>query len=179
MSQLKEEVLHIAESVCDTLLDVKVSVRDCVRAPGSLLTSSGSSPSALPTDLARHVQTDLPKNEHTVSRQVRLKGGWNGSVKVECSEPLARHAASVTFGGAPQDATDDELNDVVGEIANMVGGNMKALMPGPTQLTLPETPLDLGDLGTDESSQAKKPSLVLQLEARGEPLTVSVYKDED
>lgn len=147
----EQDVLHIAETVCDTLLDVKVSV-----------------------------QAEPSKNaEASVSRQVRLKGGWNGSVKVECSEPLARHAASVTFGGAPQDATDDDLKDVVGEIANMVGGNMKALMPGPTQLTLPESPLELDEEESHEPTRTKRPSLVLQLEARGEPLTVSVCEDED
>jgi chemotaxis protein CheX len=34
-------------------------------------------------------------------------------------------------------ASPDDVRDALGELANMVGGNIKGLLPGPTQLSLP------------------------------------------
>jgi chemotaxis protein CheX len=38
---------------------------------------------------------------------------------------------------APDDVTQDDKRDVVAELANMVGGNFKSLLPGPVFLSLP------------------------------------------
>jgi chemotaxis protein CheX len=40
------------------------------------------------------------------------------------------------LGREPQG--EAELVDAIGEIANMTGGNVKALLPGPSVLSLPE-----------------------------------------
>jgi chemotaxis protein CheX len=37
----------------------------------------------------------------------------------------------------PPDAVDDDVRDVLGELANMIGGNMKAGMPAGVRLSMP------------------------------------------
>lgn len=68
---------------------------------------------------------------------VQITGDWNGAVMVECSERLARHATATMFGMEIDEVSDEDVNDTVGEIANMTGGNLKSLMPGACQLSLP------------------------------------------
>src|SRR4051794_26191707 len=68
---------------------------------------------------------------------VHITGSWCGSVAIELPEPFARIVAGAMFGNAPTDVADDEVVDVVGELANMTGGNVKALVEGDCSLSLP------------------------------------------
>jgi chemotaxis protein CheX len=72
-----------------------------------------------------------------VTACVHLSGAFTGSVVVQCSDSAARDAAAVLFAVAPDDVTDHEVVDAIGEIANMVGGNVKSMLPGPSNLSLP------------------------------------------
>ena len=66
-----------------------------------------------------------------------ISGEWNGTVCVSCSQLAARHATSAMFGMEDDELTADEINDAVGELVNVVGGNIKSLVPGPSVLGLP------------------------------------------
>src|SRR4051812_38858638 len=68
---------------------------------------------------------------------VHITGSWSGSVVVECPETFGRVVAATMFGSAPDDVTEDELVDVMGELANMTGGNVKALLESNSSLSLP------------------------------------------
>ncbi len=68
---------------------------------------------------------------------VQITGDWNGAVMVECSDRLARHATATMFGMEIDEVTEEDVHDTVGEIANMTGGNLKSLLPGSCQLSLP------------------------------------------
>jgi chemotaxis protein CheX len=68
---------------------------------------------------------------------VHISGSWEGSVVVECPDAFGRSVAASMFGSEPADVTDEELCDVVGELANMTGGNVKALLEGDSTLSLP------------------------------------------
>jgi chemotaxis protein CheX len=68
---------------------------------------------------------------------VHITGAWSGSVVVECPEQFGRIVAASMFCSEPDDVTDDELVDVIGELANMIGGNVKALLDGDSLLSLP------------------------------------------
>ena len=63
--------------------------------------------------------------------------------------------------------------DAVGELANMVGGSLKGLVPGPSRLSLP-TVVD----GSDYSTKIPGAKQVVQaaLSAAGEPLIVTVLR---
>jgi chemotaxis protein CheX len=69
---------------------------------------------------------------------IQIAGAWEGAVVCSGSEELMRRAAAVVFQ-TPQDVvTIDMVQDALMELVNMIGGNVKALLPGPSYLSLPE-----------------------------------------
>jgi len=68
---------------------------------------------------------------------VQISGEWNGAVTLHCSEALARQATCIMFEIGEEEATFEEMQDAVGELTNMIGGNFKVLLPQPTQMSLP------------------------------------------
>jgi chemotaxis protein CheX len=68
---------------------------------------------------------------------VRMTGAWEGAVTIHCSHDLARAAAVALFALDSCEPSEEEVRDALGELANVVGGNIKALLPGPTDLSLP------------------------------------------
>lgn len=68
---------------------------------------------------------------------VQITGAWEGAVTVHCSEALAKVLTAAMFMIDPQDTTPEEVTDALGELANMVGGNVKALLPEPCRISLP------------------------------------------
>jgi chemotaxis protein CheX len=75
--------------------------------------------------------------ESCVTACVLISGGWEGAVIVQCASPLARRSAALMFDSTPETIASDEVNDAMGELVNMVGGNFKTLIPGTCSLSLP------------------------------------------
>jgi len=78
-----------------------------------------------------------PDGDETVSACVHISGGWNGSVILSCPSTLGIAIAAAMFELEHDEVDDELLHDAVGEVANMIGGNVKGLVPGPSQLSLP------------------------------------------
>lgn len=72
-----------------------------------------------------------------VTGSVDITGAWNGAVELTCSRTAARLAAATMYALDEASVTDGEVLDAVGELVNIVGGNIKSLLPGPTDLSLP------------------------------------------
>lgn len=72
-----------------------------------------------------------------VSACVSIAGAWTGSVVVTCSLRLARVVAAAMLMAAEEDLVDEDVTDAMGEIANMVGGSVKAHVAEPSVLSLP------------------------------------------
>src|SRR4249919_3505553 len=70
-----------------------------------------------------------------LSASVQISGGWDGTVLVSCSEDLARRAAAAMFDA--EEASDEEMRDALGEIANMTAGNVKSHIEAYCRLSLP------------------------------------------
>ena len=68
---------------------------------------------------------------------IQITGGWDGAITIECTLKLARAMAEEMFGMEPGEAADDEIIDALGELVNVVGGNVKALLDGGAELSLP------------------------------------------
>lgn len=86
------------------------------------------------------IQTGQPKARSALTgclASVTINGEWNGYVSVVCSRPLARRAAASMFGVTSDLVTADQLQDTLSELANIIGGNVKALLPSPSKLSLP------------------------------------------
>lgn len=68
---------------------------------------------------------------------VQITGAWEGAVTVDCSAELAKQLTAAMFMVDPENTTIEEVTDALGELANMVGGNVKALLPEPCRISLP------------------------------------------
>lgn len=67
----------------------------------------------------------------TLSASVRFLGAWRGSCMVWCEPEVAREL-TYRFLGIEQDSPEnivDEIRDCMGEVANIIGGNVKILLP--------------------------------------------------
>jgi len=70
-----------------------------------------------------------------VTASVYLAGEWRGAVLVECARPQA-YAFTSRFMGVEAPALDD-MRDTMGEIANMLAGNLKSVLPRGVGLSMP------------------------------------------
>ncbi len=108
-----------------------------------------------------------------VTSWVCITGSWCGAITIECSSAAARRAAGAMFGMAPEEASPEEVHDAMGEVANIIGGNLKGLLQGPVSLSLP-TVSDRFDF----EAQGSGPGAVVRaahFESEGEPLVVRVF----
>ena len=106
-----------------------------------------------------------------VTSCVHITGGWEGSVLVRCTRELAHTITGSMFDMDPSEATTEEIADAIGEIANMIGGNVKSLVPGPSQLSLPWV-ADGGELTFLDS----EPCAFSNFVASTQPLLISVLR---
>jgi chemotaxis protein CheX len=80
----------------------------------------------------------LPSTGHRRwSGCIALSGEWRGAVTVSCIDPLARIVTGAMFGIEAPDATDEEIQDAIGEIANILGGQTKQVLGDRCVLGLP------------------------------------------
>jgi chemotaxis protein CheX len=101
---------------------------------------------------------------------VHLSGAYTGSIMLQCSAPAARDAAAALFCIQPGDVTASEVVDAIGELANMVGGNVKSMLPGPSLLSLPS--VVHGQLSVPGAQVVREVAMLW----RAEPLVVSLWQ---
>jgi len=68
---------------------------------------------------------------------VHISGEWDGAVSLDCPAELAQKVASIMFKMTDEEVTPDLVQDALGELTNMTGGNIKSLLPEPCYLSLP------------------------------------------
>lgn len=68
---------------------------------------------------------------------VQISGQWKGAVVVRASENFVRQAATQMLQIAPEQVLENDLQDVLAELTNMIGGNIKSQVPGPSFLSIP------------------------------------------
>jgi chemotaxis protein CheX len=71
------------------------------------------------------------------------------------------------------DVTQSDIVDAVGELANVIGGNVKALLPQPCQLSLPHVQIN-GDSGWPVAIEVSR----ITGTWLDEPVTVSVLASQ-
>lgn len=92
---------------------------------------------AIVPDDALHAFGHEAAHEHTYAGIVQIHGAWEGAVGVQCSARIARETAQVMFSLTGDTVAVDDLQDALGELTNVIGGNIKALLPEPCTLGLP------------------------------------------
>ncbi len=104
---------------------------------------------------------------------VSISGGWQGTVVLECALAHAVAAAEAMFSSEPGTLSGEEVSDALGELTNMVGGNVKSLLPAPSALSIPS-------VAEGESYTVRVPGAVLvdrvALQSAAGLLHISLWK---
>ena len=105
----QNEVTQIAEYVFGTMLGVGVtpSPEPASTAPGALTAA------------------------------VHFAGEWKGAVLLQCSAEQAFEFTSRLLPGIHPSSVDVDVRDALGELANMLGGNLKSVLPTGVALSMP------------------------------------------
>lgn len=81
---------------------------------------------------------------------VRINGDWNAELRVIASDKLAQVIACAMFDMCEPDLSTSEKLDALGEVANVIGGNIKGNVGVESDLSLP----CVGDTYTEIPSDA-------------------------
>jgi len=106
---LPDELARIVESVFETMLSLEVGERGTPWFPGG----------------------------NRLTAAVHMTGDWNGAVLLECDRRQARQFAGRFLSSDPPETIDDVVRDVLGELANMIGGNLKCVLTRGIRLFMP------------------------------------------
>lgn len=68
---------------------------------------------------------------------IHLAGDWKGALALECGRKQACAFAARFLSMNPPEAVDDVVRDVLGELSNMIGGNLKCVLAGGLKLSMP------------------------------------------
>ena len=119
-----------------------------------------------------------PGNPHgplMMTGSLSFTGSWEGVIVFTCPFELVREAAAAMFASEPGSVSDTEMQDALGEIANMLGGNLKLVLPAGVHLSLPSV-----TSGSDYSVHVPHGRVVasVQLTTGKEEFSVELVKSE-
>ncbi len=78
-----------------------------------------------------------PTANDPLTGSVQITGAWQGAVLLDCDMILGRRVAASMFDIEPDQVSKGDIFDAIGEVANMLGGNVKALLPESCHISLP------------------------------------------
>ena len=113
-----------------------------------------------------------PLPADAVRASVVIDGPWRGRVLLVCARATAAAMAAAVVGAPADQVGPEDVEDVLGELANVVGGAVKSLLPGSAALGLP----DVAGCGPEEADAAGV--LRVDLVWRDQPVVVTLRPTE-
>ncbi len=111
-----------------------------------------------------------------VHSSVSITGSWSGHVVYASSVAAARRAAAAFLAMDADEVSQEDLSDVLGELANIVGGNVKAMLPAGCLLSLPQ--VVLAPESATKYPSAERVSGLYGL-WDGEPVSISMWQSRN
>jgi chemotaxis protein CheX len=111
-----------------------------------------------------------------VHSSVSISGSWTGHVVYASSAAAARRAAAAFLAMDAGEVSQEDLSDVLGELANIVGGNVKAMLPAGCFLSLPQ--VVLAPESATKYPNAERVSGLYGL-WEGEPVSISMWQSRN
>ena len=78
-----------------------------------------------------------PPEDDLVNVTVHYAGAWKGALLLECTREQACMFMGRLLGIEPPKELNDDVRDAVGELANMIAGNLKPVLPPGVALSMP------------------------------------------
>lgn len=78
-----------------------------------------------------------PDEDVPHSGYVELTGAWHGRVAVDASDDFLKDLAVVMFAMPSAEVSDEDRLDALGEMANVLAGNVKPFADGDCEMSLP------------------------------------------
>lgn len=114
-------------------------------------------------------------DQEPITGCVHISGVWSGAVLVQMTGQLANEAAGKLLAIEESEVGLEDRQDTMAELANMIGGNIKSLVPGPSVLSLPTVTtgkeFDIRIFGTVVESS-------VPMECNGQQLRVVICRGE-
>jgi chemotaxis protein CheX len=125
--------------------------------------------------IERSDDRSLPEQGGGLCACVQIVGSWEGSVLLRCDSALARHLAASALKEDPQQLTAADVQDALGELANILAGNIKMLLPRPSRLSLPVV---VDGASYELSAPGTHPILEMAFLSEGQPVEVRILRRE-
>jgi len=112
--------------------------------------------------------------ESQVTGLVQLSGTFRGAVMIQCPAALGSELTAAMLQGAQAPSTGDMV-DALGELTNMFAGNLKALLPKPSSISLPTVAF-----GSHYEIDVVGPTVLARVSflCDGHPLVVTVLEEK-
>ncbi|MEV6600658.1 chemotaxis protein CheX [Actinoplanes sp. NPDC051346] len=119
------------------------------------------------------VVTGDNKQTTEVHSAVSITGTWHGHLVYACSMQAAKKSAAGFLAMGMDEVGQEDISDVLGELANIVGGNVKAMLPAGCFLSLPTVVL-----APDTASYYPSAEVLSGLYGiwDGEPISITMYQ---
>lgn len=78
-----------------------------------------------------------PPEEDLINVAVHYAGAWKGALLLECTRTQACAFTGRLLDMEPPEEINDDVRDAVGELANMIAGNLKPVLPPGVALSMP------------------------------------------
>lgn len=104
---------------------------------------------------------------------IRISGDWQAGLEVLTSVNGSRRLAEQMFELPADELTEEDIADALGEIANMIGGNLKGLSFGETKLSLP----CVGPMVPAATQTCGSPPMEIHMQMAAERLSLRLYQD--
>jgi chemotaxis protein CheX len=105
---------------------------------------------------------------------VQITGAFRGAVCVRCTPAVSSRLASILLG--TDEPSPEDCCEALAEVANLVTGNLKTLLPGPSTRSMPAV------VDGDECHVRFPGARVIAdatFESEGEPLRVTIHQRGD
>jgi len=90
--------------------------------------------------------------DNTLAGCVQITGEWQGTITLYAPKGLGKKIAASMYALDESEVDTQQIQDVLGEITNMIAGNIKSLLPTPCSISLPSvavTDYDLAHPGSE------------------------------
>ncbi len=112
---------------------------------------------------------------NAITSNIQISGQWQGIVALKIQHSLAQQLAVKMFSIEKEEITEEEINDAVSEMTNIIGGNLKSILPQPNKLSLPMVDLKGTDLYFPFTEQRSK----VVFDCEGKKFVVSIHQITD